>query len=166
MQQLTSKDPNRSYFHILWFHCEGYDADLHELQLRATVYGTQKLFSTAHSNVITCYYFWNSSFFRHRFQLEAVIVSRGDQAQMMLNDHSPRFDAIKQSKLASALGSAVFFPQQYKLSDDVMRCEHSNRRDSEAFTLDHLRAKYGLPHLQTINMQRHEAAASVPRTDA
>jgi hypothetical protein len=156
VQQLTAKDPSRSYFHILWFHCEGYDADLHELQLRATVYGTQKLISTAHSNVITCYYFWNSSFFRHRLQLDAIMLSRGDEAQMLLNDHSPRFDAIKQSKLFLALGSAVFFPQQYQLSDNTMVCTHTNPRDSESFTLDYLRTKYGLPHLQTINMRRHD----------
>jgi hypothetical protein len=165
IQQLTAKDPSRSYFHILWFHCEGYDANLHELQLWATVYGTQKLISTAHSNVITCYYFWNSSFFRHRLQLDAVILSRGDEAQMLLNDHSPRFDAIKQSKLALALGSAVFFPQQYQLSDNTMVCTHTNPRDSEPFSLDYLRTKYGLPHLQTINMRRHEAVASVARTE-
>jgi hypothetical protein len=166
VQQLTAKDPGRSYFHILWFHCEGYDAGLHELQLRATVYGTQKLISMAHSNVITCYYFWNSSFFRHRFQLDAVILSRGEHAQMLLNDHSPRFDAIKQSKLATVLGAAVFYPQQYQLSDDVMVCEHTGLRDSEDFTLDHLRTHYGISHLQTIHMQRHEAVASVSRAEA
>jgi hypothetical protein len=164
VRQLTTKDPTRLLFHVLWMHCEGYDALLHELQLRATIYGTQKLISTAHPNVITCFYFWNSSFYRHRLDLDAIIVSRGDQAQMALNDHSPRFGAIKQSKLASAFGTGVFFPQQYQLTDDIMLCDHANARDAESLTLEYLRGKYGIPHLQTINMGMHEAVALAPRT--
>jgi hypothetical protein len=166
VQQLVAKDPSCSYFHALWFHCEGYDAGLHELQLRATAYGIQTLISTEHANMINCYYFWNSSFFRHRTQLDAVILSRGEHAQMLLNEHSPRFEAIKQSKLAAALGAAVFYPQQYGLSDDVMICDHTGLRDSEDASLEYLRAKYGLFHLQAIYMQQHEAVASVARPKA
>ncbi len=163
VRQLIAKDPSRSLLHVLWIHCEGYDAHLHETQLRATIYGTQKLFSTNHPNIITCYYFWNSSFYRSARDLDAVIVSRADQAQMALNDHSPFFETIKQSRLASEFGSAVFFPQQYQLADDLMICDHAQDRDSEDPTLAYLRQKYGFEHLQTINMGMYEAAAPVPR---
>jgi hypothetical protein len=164
VEQLITKDPTHSYFHVLWFHNEGFDAYLNEVQLRATIYGTQKLISTSHPNVLTCYYFWNSSFFRYRSDLDAVITSRSEEAQMMLNDHSPRFNVVQRSKLASAFGDGVFFPQQFQIGDDTLICDHAESRDSEQFTLDYLCGKHGLEHLQTINMQMHEAAASLPRT--
>jgi hypothetical protein len=162
VRQFTAKDPSRSHLHVMWIHCEGYDSYLHELQLRATIYGTQKLVSTNHPNVITCYYFWNSSFYRHAPDLDGVILSRGDQAQLLLNDHSPRFKAIQQSKFATTFGTAEFSPQQYLLADDVMVCDHVQSRESEVPTLAYLRAKYGLSHLQTIDMGLYEGVAPLP----
>jgi len=162
VRQLTAKDPSRSHLHVVWIHCEGYDSNLHEMQLRATIYGTQKLVSTNHPNVITCYYFWNSSFYRHAQDLDGVILSKGDQGQVLLNDHSPWFKVIRQSKLAKTFGTAVFSPQPYGLTDDVMICDHLQSRGSEAPTLGYLRAKYSLSHLQTIDMGLYEAVAPLP----
>ena len=164
--QLTEHDPSRTLLHVLWFHCEGWDANLHEDQLHATIYGTQWLRSRERQKLITCYYFRNSSFYRYASNLDAVIVSKLAEIPkyMALNNHSPRFLATKQSKLAQAFGPAAIFPQQYENEPDVMVCDHEFDRGSEAQTLDYLRAKYGLAHLETIDRGvLHEAVARVPR---
>lgn len=162
--QLTEHDPSRNLLHALWFHCEGYDADLHEQQIHATIYGTQNLWSKERPKLITCYYFRDSSFYKHAASLDTVIVSKNAEIPiyMALNSYSPRFDAIRQSKLARAFGAAAFFPQQYEDGQKTMVCESKNERRSETPTLDYLRAKYGLAHLDTINSGvLHEAVARV-----
>ena len=163
--QLTEHDPSRTLLHALWFHCEGYDADLHEQQIHATIYGTQQLISPGERpSDITCYYFRDSSFYRYASSLDAVIVSKSGEIpiHIALNNHSPHFHAIRQSKLAQAFGAAVFFPQQYEDGQKVMVCDHAHDRRSEAPTLDYLRAKYGITRLDTINGgMLHEAVDRV-----
>ena len=161
VQQLVAKDPQRVHLRVLWIHCEGHDSHLHDMQLRATIYGTQKLFSNEHRNIITCFYFCDSSFYRYRQELDAVVISRGDGAQLALNDHSPRFSAIKSSKFASVFGAGVYFPQQYQITDDTMFCDYAGPRTSERTIIEYLMSKYGFTHLQIINMGMHEATASV-----
>ncbi len=165
VSQFTEHDPSRAMLHAVWFHCEGYDADLHEEQLHATIYGTQWLFSKERPKPITCYYFWNSSLYRYASSLDAVIVSKRAEIPlyMILNNYSPRFEAIKHSKLAQAFGSAAIFPQQYEKDQDIMVCDHAYDRRSEARTLDYLRAKYSLAHLETIDRGvSYEAVAPGP----
>ena len=166
VDQLTKYDPSRALLHAIWFHCEGYDADLHEDQLHATIYGTQCLYSRERRKPITCYYFRNSSFYRHASNLDAVIVSKRAEIpiHMALNNYSPRFHAIQQSKLAQAFGPAAIYPQQYEKDQDIMVCDHEYDRRSETQTLDYLRAKYGLAHLETITGRKiYEAVGRVSR---
>jgi hypothetical protein len=162
VSQFQSEDPQRKTFRVIWFHCEGHDAHLNELQIPATLYGTQKLVSTERSNILTAYYFWNSAFFRHAAAVHGAVLSKGGQACLMLNDHSPRFEAFRMSKLVLAFQAAVFWPQKHEGGADVLICNHGERRDTEEISLNHLRNKYMLKHLQTMNMGMLEAATLVP----
>jgi hypothetical protein len=69
IEQLKQLDPARECLRTLWIHCSGLDADLFETRLRATLYGTRNLFCKERPNVVTCFYFENSSFFKHHLCL-------------------------------------------------------------------------------------------------
>lgn len=155
VKQMRTKDPTRTMNRLLWVHCSGFDAHLHDIRLKATIYGTQKLFSDAIPNIITCFYFWDSSFFKHRADLDGVIISRGDQAQLNLNDKSNRFGHLINSGLARAFATGVFHPQQFPDDQDMMIHDGNLPRNGEKDALEYLRKKYRLDHLQTIDMGMH-----------
>ena len=152
VDQMKHLDPERSVFRTIWIHCVGLDADLSEMRLKATLYGTQKLFCERRPNIVTCHYFWNSSFFRFRDDLDGVIISRGDQAQLNLNDHSPKFRSFISSRLAAGFGEAIYYPQQFMDDEDFMYHDSSMLRSSEDEIIGELRAKYGMELIQTINL--------------
>ena len=159
---MNEADPQRLLLRMVWVHCSGFDADLGEMRLKATLYGTQKLFVTGRPNIVTCHYFWDSTFFRHRASLDEVIISHKDEAQLNLNDHSCRFGDAILCPMAVAFGSAVYHPQQYVQDDDFMLNDSKRPRICERDTLNYLRQKYGLPEMQTINMGMHSAMMRVP----
>ncbi len=97
--QMKAIDPQRTIPRLVWFHCVGLDSSVGEMRLVATIYGTPKLISMQISGVVTACCFWNSSFFRHRSELDGVVISRGEKAQLHLNEFSPRFAAFAHSHL-------------------------------------------------------------------
>jgi len=125
------------------------------MRLKATLYGTQKLFCEQRPNIVTCHYFWNSSFFRFRDDLDGVVISRSDQAQLNLNDHSPRFHTFITSRLAAGFGEPIYHPQQFLDDDDFMHHDSTVPRSSENEIVADLRVKYGIENIQTINLERH-----------
>jgi hypothetical protein len=155
--QMDTIDPSQKLLRTVWFHCSGFNAALAEMRLKATIYGTHKLISTELPNVVTCHYFWNSCFFRYRHGLDGVVISRGDEAQLNLNDHSPRFERIVSSPIARAFGSAVYHPQQYLEDKGFMYNDSALPRDNAQTILDFLREKYSIDHLQEIHMDMHSA---------
>jgi hypothetical protein len=161
--QMNELDPNRLMLRMVWVYCSGFDADLSEMRLKATLYGTQKLFVTGRPNIVTCHYFWDSTFFRHRASLDGVVISHKDEAQLNLNDHSCRFDDAIACPMATAFGSAVYHPQKYIRDNDFMLNDCNGPRNREADTLNYLRQKYELSEMQTINMGRHSAMMRVPK---
>lgn len=164
VKQMKAIDPGRIFHRVVWFHCVGLDSALSELRLRATVYGSQKLISMEISGVITAYYFWNSSFFRHRGDLDGVVISRGEHAQLHLNEFSPRFAAFGASPLAKSFGEAVWHPAKSTGEPDVMICDYQGQRNDPEPILGHLRGKYAVTHLQLIDMGMHSAMMQPPKS--
>lgn len=162
IKQLKTLDPTHQLHRVVWFHCVGLDSQLNDLRLRATLYGSQKLISTEIENVITAYYFWNSVFFRQRNDLDGVVISCGESAQLQLNEHSPRFSALAGSPFTQAFGQGVFFPGKYVTEPDVMISDFAGERSDAKPTLEYLRTKYRLDHLQTIDLGMESAMMNRP----
>ena len=164
VKQFEEDDPGHQLHRIVWFCCIGLDSHLYEERLKATIYGSQKLISMEISGVVTAYYFGNSAFFRNRGELDGIVILRGDEAQLHLNEHSSRFAALAQSSFAGAFGPGVFYPKKYAADPEVMICDFAGLRDASGEPmLDFLRAKYGVEHLQTIDMGMHSAMMNRPK---
>lgn len=161
IKQMKAVDPGRTMHRVVWFHCVGLDSALSEIRLRATIYGSQKLISMEISGVVTAYYFWNSSFFRHRADLDGVVISRGDEAQIHLNEYSPRFASFAASPLTQAFGPGVWHPKK-STDREVMICDYPGARSAPDPILAFLREKYRIKHLQTIDMNMHSAMMNRP----
>ena len=154
IKQLQEKDPTHKIPHFVWIHCEGLEAELYSMQLKATLYGSQKLFTENDGvGMITCYYFGNSSFFKHRNYLDGVVISREGEAQLNLNELSPHFALARNSSLAKALEPAVFYPTKDKADGDLIN-DFTGKRNDKQKNLIYLQTKYAINHLQTIPMNQ------------
>jgi hypothetical protein len=165
IEQLKQIDPAGVGLRTLWIHCSGLDADQLETRLRATLYGTRHLFCKGRPNIVTCFYFENSSFFKHRLDLDGVVISREGDASLNLNDHSPHFTRIQGSGFCRAFQNAIYYPAQYSQDEDFMFNDSSEQRGDEHKTLDYLRKKYGISDMHTFDLSMHAGLMRVSEND-
>jgi hypothetical protein len=160
--QLAAFDPTHVKLHLLWLHCIGLDADLHWEQFRATLFGAQKLISSDLTTMAECFYFHSSDFFRYRENLDGAFISYGDDVTLCVNSLSSLVGALRSSRLYSSLTEGILDPGALETERTVLIADAACPRDSEQNTLEYLRAKYKLTHLQAITFGRHTAAIAIP----
>jgi hypothetical protein len=103
VRQLFEYDPCGKTYRVIWLHSAGQDPEEHETRFRATLFGTEDLFSLRLPNVIKCYYFYESAFYSWREYLDGAILTHENaehlSAQLCINTLSPRVDGFRSSKL-------------------------------------------------------------------
>ena len=155
VDQMNDFDPKRKLFRTLWFHCTGFNAELAKMRLQATIYGMEKLMSMELQNIAKCHYFWDSSFYYLKNDLDGVVISIGHTAQLNVNDHSPRYTQFLSSNLARAFDGAIYHAGMYPDDKEFMTLYSATpRRDPEPL-LEELRKKYSLSHLQIVGLGMH-----------
>jgi hypothetical protein len=167
VEQLVSYDTNREHFHVLWIHCVGSDPDFHRRRLTATLFGIQKLFSVDIDPLITCYYFHNSSFFRYRDGLDGIILSSELSIQLCVNSVSPRVDSFRTSELFEAFRSkkGLYDPVLYEGDKAFMIVDSDIDRHNHDKVLNYLKGKYGVNHLQSIDLKKYEGIISIKQPE-
>jgi hypothetical protein len=156
-KQMIEYDPESLCHHVLWLHASGYDATAHWEQLVSTLYGTQRLFSKERPELIHCFFFHNSAFWRYKQTLAAAFVSDwnsdGDLTlQLRLNPHYLRKSEFLTSELCEALHDCLYEVDKFVDGVQVLLMDgECDRRDSRG-VLEYLQAKYKLAHLQTFDM--------------
>ena len=165
IEQLKQIDPTRERLRTLWIHCSGLDADQLQTRLHATLYGTRNLSCQGRPNIVTCFYFEHSSFFKHRLDLDGVVISREGDASLNLNDHSPHFTRIQGSGFCKAFQDAIYYPARYSQDEDFMFNDSSEQRGDEHKTLDYLRKKYGISDMHTFDLKMLAGVMRVSKND-
>lgn len=169
VEQMSKHDPQHNTFHVIWLHSTGQDADLLQRRFYATLFGTQDLVSLGRGHLITCYYFNESAFFSFRDELDGAIITYEDKSQLCLqlcvNTLSPRFDAFKKSDLYLNMPEGVRDPKILESTEEAMIADCELDRKESNIIIRYLCKKYGLNHLQTINMEKHSAMMAVPKED-
>ena len=162
VDQMTTHDPQRKTYQVIWIHTIGKNQDLLNTRFRSTLFGLEKLFSIDISHVITCYYFHNSAFFTWRNYLDAALLTTENTVQLCINSLSPRVNDFRGSDLYKSLIKGLCDPIKYELADGVMIADCEIDRKEENQILNYLMKKYCLKHLQTIPMQQNSATISMP----
>jgi hypothetical protein len=153
-RQLKQYDKEHKHIHLLWIHCEGHFSRADKEQIESTIYGTQKLISEEVEFLITCYYFKHSSFFRFKNDLDAIIVSIGNEAFFYGNDFSPLPNALVTAKFSSIF-EKCFYPKQNESNTTmILDCKQPLKTEEEK--INFLLSKYKLQHLQIFDMGLHE----------
>lgn len=160
--QLEEHDPEHNTFHVIWIHSAGQDPGLLNMRFHATLFGTQDLFSLNKDNLITCYYFTESSFFTHRNSLDGAILTYNDKAQLCVNTLSPNIENFRNSDLYISLRNGLCDPDKYHDSEDVMIADCDIDRKKSDEVIKYLCKKYGVEHLQTIDMKKYSGKILCP----
>lgn len=160
IKQMNEHDPKRKTYHVIWLHSTGQDPEENNIRFKATLFGTETLFSLKLTNCLTCFYFYESAFYSFRNDLDGAILttvnSKGLSVQLCINTLSHRVNEFRQSDLVKGLSGALCDPDKlHGLDKDVLIADCPfDRRDSNK-VLGYLMSKYGLEHLQTITMVKH-----------
>ncbi len=162
IRQMKAVDPERHSLRVVWVHCVGHYDQVYAARLEATIYGTQKLFSSEVESLITCYYFHESTFYRKKNELDAVAVSVRGEAWLYLNDYSPRFERMLQSRFAKIFTVGLSYPSKFSDNPAVLVHDGIEARGDDDVSLAHLRKKYSLSHLQRMDMGHHSVQMRHP----
>jgi hypothetical protein len=131
-----SDDPLR----IAWFTLEPPEDRLHEMQLRATLYGTCLAICSSPDGPISrfCLFSTWSSFYTHCTCIDGVVVCGSFGIGLLLNHLSPRYLRLKKSSLAKVLVT-VYDPTE---AEDVFLLTPSADRPSRDWVAAQLGEKY------------------------
>lgn len=162
VKQLDSSARFSHDFRVLWLTGAGSWAEVHYLQFVARLYGSAHIFDRDCDHLRLCYFFYDSDFYRHAETLDAAVAyENGDEvsAKLCLNPMSPRYEALRSSKLHAAFGGAVEDP---RLDVDAFVLDSNAPRDDESRKLTYLQNKYDTKPLMTMNPAWLEMAATYP----
>lgn len=167
-RQIDSFVEDENTFRIIWVHCSGLAYSATKDQILSGIYGSETVVDWGNEGAFsgTCYYFNESQFFRYRDDIDAVIVScRNSEVQMCLNNHSPRYQALKSSSLSVNFKQGLCDPlaqEEYGLAFIVDA--PIDRSDTNA-VLSFLKEKYNTEKLMVMPMNHFEAHVAVPHDE-
>lgn len=164
-KQIESYAKDQDSFRVIWVHCSGVGYDATKDQIESGLYGSETITDFSGDNAFNglCYYFGESQFFRYRDKIDAVVVStRNNEAEMYLNNYSPRYEQIKTASLARKFGDAARDPLKLVKAGKAFIVDDPIDRKDKGKVLDHLKNKYGTDKLQLMNMKHYEAHVAVP----
>lgn len=160
VKQMVEHDPTDETYRVIWLHSTGEDSELYDTRFRATLFGTESLFSLRLPNIKTCFYFHESAFYSWRKYLDGAMLTYSNHTQihtqLCINTLSPRVNVFRESELVKSMSNGLCDPDKlHGLDNDILIADcQFDRKDSNK-TLVYLQEKYGLDHLQTIPMQKH-----------
>jgi hypothetical protein len=143
-------------FRLIWFTATGARAEGKYHQFIATVLGTTNIFDLNVPGLRKCYFFRNSDFHRYAAILDGVVAAfvsgSALTAKLCLNPISPRYDAMRESPLAHAFGTAVLDPRVEEAEGVAYILDSDIDRNNETGLLSYLRKKYKTGPLQKFDM--------------
>ena len=103
----------RDAIRLMWFYPKPPHDELLYQKLRYRVYGISLVYirlPDGSSEGRECYYADHSDFFTQRAKLDGVVIN--DLRILLLNDHSPRYDRLRLSKLSALVEDGIEDPPQ------------------------------------------------------
>jgi hypothetical protein len=132
-------------------------------QIRHTLYGIARVAGSGRgASAPPCYYFHESVFFRHR-DLAGVVLDIGHGGALCLNDHSPRANELRTSKLGRSFRDAVWDPPAREAAGLCLIADTKVSRKFPERVLQYVSEKYGISNAVHFNLDEHAGFTSVPR---
>ncbi|MCG8064882.1 MAG: hypothetical protein N0C89_12150 [Candidatus Thiodiazotropha endolucinida] len=148
---------------IVWLLSTGYLAEPNMHQFEATLYGSTTVCDWSDEGECkVCYFFYNSDFFRFRDTLDAAIVSTEQEAKLLLNPLSSRYESMKSCSLVEKIGKAVVDPIAEEQEGFAFYVDGEVDRNDKNAVLNYLRKKYNADKMLDITMNYMSGTVLVP----
>lgn len=140
-------------------------------RVMGTLYGTQELPNLGpdlqtHST-LTCLYFRESRFFRHKDLNGAIVIVGSEHWTLCVNNYAANATAFRGSQLCQwfALNRSHFDPDEATRERGYLIADFDMPRADIAAVQLAVRAKYGLDKVVLVNPVEYSAAVAIPRRD-
>jgi len=158
--QLQPPDLTDNTLRLVWFFAHPSDLHFHYTRIANTAYGATNVAAPGRP-VLLGFYVHHAAFARWR-HLDGVLL--GPFGALLLNDLSPRYDALKSSALA-ACSEFVTDPRELASTDQCYYLDPTERGTDPSTSKARLVDKYGLSNIQFVDLTRFGAAVASPSKD-
>jgi hypothetical protein len=164
-RQINAYTEDKNSFRIVWVHCVGLSYEATREQIIAGIYGSTAVADWGSEDAFagTCYYMNESQFFRYRNDLDAVVITcENSEFKICLNNHSPRYSALKRSLFLSNMEAGVCDPPEEDLRGEAFLVEGPIDRSDRGAVMAYLKEKYNTEKLMVMPMRYVSVHAAVP----
>ncbi len=164
-RQINAYVNNPRAFRIVWVHCVGLSYEVTREQVIAGIYGSTTVTDWGSDDAFagTCYYMNESQFFRYRSDLDAVVITcENSEFKICLNNHSPRYAALKDSMFVSNMEGGVCDPPEEDSKGEAFLVDGPIDRRDRGAVMEYLKGKYNTEKLMVMPMQYVSVHAAVP----
>ena len=149
---------------VVWIDGEGWHPALQRKQFRSSFFGIREIRDRSPAkDHRDCYYFGMSDAFRHCHSIDMVVSRTDEQAELLVNNFSPRYVVAVRSHLVQLFGTAALDPLALEKTGDIYLVDGNvDRRDSKV-VIDYVRKKYGKQTLLDFEMKAISWTVAVPR---
>ena len=162
-EQLRATAKSENDFRIVWLGLSGHDTDVRWNQVLATFYGIVYVSprGTPRTAADHCYYFDHNIAFSSP-HIDALAICDGDNFQFCLNEFSPRYELLKQSRLCSCLKDlgAINDPPELSQSGVAILLRSGISRSHENDVIEALRQQEGVFYTP-IRLRRYSVYSAV-----
>lgn len=163
--QLDEYVGDEATFRVAWIHCVGLGNSASFDQIFASIYGSETVVDWGTENNPRngeCYYFRDSEFYKHRNSIDAVVITKenGD-CKLCLNNHSPRYQALRSTEFAKKFECGVIDPPHEDATGVAFHVDGEVDRKNSREVLEFLKNKYDSPKLLDMSMNHFEAHCAV-----
>jgi len=147
---------------LLWFMSMGVRGHLYSDQIEKTLLGPTLLIDLLETSFqMQCYFFYESSFFRWRNQLDGAVVAHSKGLKLCVNPFAPRAQRLRLSSLADIFGSAVLDPPVLEAEGEACIADCNLDRSQSYPVLQYLREKLGRRMLINVDMTHMRVSAAL-----
>lgn len=161
VEQLRAHDAPRDAYRLLWLHAGGDDPALYWEQFHGTLYGTTNVFQIRGGGSWTCYYFYDSAFYRWRSVLDAAVLSDGARMQLCINTYISGAERLRNSLLVRRFGTGICDPAALEGEGVALIADCDFDRADSSRVIQYLQDKYQHELLTHLNMAKQTAAVPV-----
>lgn len=137
---------------LLWIKLKTSDPQRDMDIAKQTILGIQKVWDvTNQHSIVDCYYFKNSSFFRHKDILDGIIFEAENGGEFWINNFSPRYKKIKTCELTKKIQPND--PLETVMRDGQYIVDGTVDRGSENEVIQYLMKKYKSENIKPFDMK-------------
>ena len=156
-RQIKAHVTDELILRIVWIHYTGLTYDATMEQIHAGIYGSEIVAEFGKSNVVSCYYFGFSQFFKYKDTLDAVMITgKKGEGVLCLNNFSPRYTSLQKSSFVKSMKVGVIDPNYEEGNGTAFIVDNDLDRSKPEEVLKYLQKKYKTEKLGVMNICQME----------